>query len=57
MDYFRREDTADDPSGCKMAVLILRVGDQLNLLHVVEDSDGPESRESWSGGTENSSLK
>jgi len=44
---FSREDTTEDtPSGCRMAILVLRVGDQLNLLHVVEDDEDSDSTSS-----------
>ncbi|XP_054268117.1 uncharacterized protein LOC128989966 [Macrosteles quadrilineatus] len=41
---FSREDALEDlPPGCRMAILVLRVGDQLNLLHVVEDDEDSDS--------------
>ncbi|XP_046673178.1 uncharacterized protein LOC124362585 [Homalodisca vitripennis] len=52
---FNREELEEDlPPGCKMAILVLRVGDQLNLLHIVDDVD--DSHDSLSNSRENLSI-
>uniref|UniRef100_A0A1B6MP97 Ubiquitin-like domain-containing protein n=1 Tax=Graphocephala atropunctata TaxID=36148 RepID=A0A1B6MP97_9HEMI len=53
---FNREELEEDlPPGCKMAILVLRVGDQLNLLHIVDDGD--DSNDSLSNSRENLSIE
>lgn len=49
--HFNRDELLEDlPPGCRMAILVFREGDQLNLLRVLENLDGSYSplSESWS---------
>lgn len=49
--HFNKDELLEDlPPGCRMAILVFREGDQLNLLRVLENLDGSYSplSESWS---------
>lgn len=51
---FNRDDILEDlPPGCRMAVLVFREGDQLNMFRVLENIDGSYSplSDSWSGSS------
>ncbi|XP_075238104.1 AN1-type zinc finger protein 4-like [Lycorma delicatula] len=53
IDFNRDELLEDLPPGCRMAVLVFREGDQLNMFRVLENVDGSYSplSDSWSGSS------